>query len=710
MEDHSSWNTAWDAGKTPRIRREQRNWWGPVTDVLQENMKKLQEEMQQPFQMGCMVRRRGSFERTPQRRRNYFAEAEAVRAVVRLSNLPEEIWTPELGLIFGKAALTAARHPKLVKNEPSSLLQRQPGYTGSPPQPPERKSRGQASSSEASPMATEAPEEHAASSWRPGSPEEDDWKQYVPAAAMDAPSPGAALHSESLPSEPPPPPARSSPSKAAHPSPLPAATAPPLDPSAQVALPSPLTPRRRRVLSVTPAGSDKGDASSAPGVAEDEHADADQPTEPPPRTASIAAEGSFWGQLLPFAGATAPVLAEVEAAVSAKVGSTGVTDKDLSPGAAQGGSSLITSPLASRITSPLVSADTTSEPPPAVAMLSEPMEPRKISFKLCSDQPTVPVAIGRTASGRALRHTKDKDGSPARAMSFSRRTASSAHRSSSGEYVPCEPALAEDDHTLALVLKSQRRRSEETLSLPSAPHQPLLEGGPSRFKRVQSIRERVAAEAANREAPTRSAAEDIAEPPAGSALGSTLGEFSLVAGSRLSDDLADYAVKASRGDQLRARARTLGYANRGDLSHPMQRYNVSVERVDLGIRQPSAQSPTSEELTRSKSLPGMGRHLLSRLRRRPSADVARAPAAGSLGDFGAMPVRDTEKFWRNLNQHLDPAITDEQRDRIKTALCKLAHGEQSVPVEKPRSVQMQWLKREMWPESYSQTEDLAFGV
>ena len=74
-----------------------------------------------------------------------------------------------------------------------------------------------------------------------------------------------------------------------------------------------------------------------------------------------------------------------------------------------------------------------------------------------------------------------------------------------------------------------------------------------------------------------------------------------------------------------------------------------------------------------------------------------------------MSAHDLERFWRRLNEHLDPSITEEQRLRIKVALC-LARGDEPTPMERARSVQMQWLRREMWPEAYSQTEDLAFGV
>ena len=173
---------------------------------------------------------------------------------------------------------------------------------------------------------------------------------------------------------------------------------------------------------------------------------------------------------------------------------------------------------------------------------------------------------------------------------------------------------------------------------------------------------------------------------------------------------ASSGLSRTRADQLRARARSMGYF---DQREPQR--SLSFNRAELGIRQPSftATSPAARGgLVRTQSLPKGG--LLSRFRgRRGSAEgigSPQHPAPGSPGDFDALPVREIERFWRRLNEHLDPSITDDQRLRIKVALCKLAKAEEQTPTERARSVQMQWLRREMWPESYSKTEDLAFGV
>ena len=75
-----------------------------------------------------------------------------------------------------------------------------------------------------------------------------------------------------------------------------------------------------------------------------------------------------------------------------------------------------------------------------------------------------------------------------------------------------------------------------------------------------------------------------------------------------------------------------------------------------------------------------------------------------------LPVRDPDEFWRSLSGYLDPSITTEQRRRIKKALAKLVASGPQAPENKARNVQLQWLQREMWPESYTKTEDLCFGV
>ena len=147
-----------------------------------------------------------------------------------------------------------------------------------------------------------------------------------------------------------------------------------------------------------------------------------------------------------------------------------------------------------------------------------------------------------------------------------------------------------------------------------------------------------------------------------------------------------------------------------------RRSHAERERSLLPARSSSLPARPSSGLSRSASVPDMsvrtglfGRLNSLRGRRKTTGNSTRATANPMAENPAAAPSPplETDQFWRSLSDYLDPAISEEERMRIRTALARLTGTDSG---QTTRSVQMQWLRREMRPESYSKTEDLAFGV
>ena len=160
------------------------------------------------------------------------------------------------------------------------------------------------------------------------------------------------------------------------------------------------------------------------------------------------------------------------------------------------------------------------------------------------------------------------------------------------------------------------------------------------------------------------------------------------------------ALAPSRSDQLRARTRRYSKLL---VDHEHLIDARESRRAHLGELMLPPRSPAQP--TRATSAPGLG-IFGRRARRRPSAER-------SSGDAAATSGAEQVDFWTSLSGYLDPTITEEQRTRIKLVLSKLVRDWREArqhPDRGVKSAQMQWLTREMHPEAYSKTEDLAFGV
>lgn len=258
-----------------------------------------------------------------------------------------------------------------------------------------------------------------------------------------------------------------------------------------------------------------------------------------------------------------------------------------------------------------------------------------------------------------------------------------------------ELCLVDTDGAHTRILERQRRWSHEETVSPEA----------TRFD-VQSDTDRVAAESLTPNTDDNATGLEHADTCSG-------GEASPPTLAEPEDsELEARRAHVSRGIQLRARAQS----SRRDFSprppHVATPVEVSSPEKERQSKWPAGSS--HKPIVRTMSMPMKKLGGLVRKASFPYASPRRCNGeAMPLDHLTMLPVRDPEQVWLSLSGYLDPSITNQQRTRIKQALVNLAqegaHSPHS-PVEKPRNVQMQWLQREMWPESFSKTEDLCFGV
>ena len=177
-------------------------------------------------------------------------------------------------------------------------------------------------------------------------------------------------------------------------------------------------------------------------------------------------------------------------------------------------------------------------------------------------------------------------------------------------------------------------------------------------------------------------------------------EEEVVEEEKLSD--ASPATAAAPSTETKNRAATIRERIRvAKHEEVRQKVELSQRRVSFG---------ESSGLTRSKSLPSVARSLPAVAKSaRLMGRLTGRRSTNSTGSTGGHHEDDIE-VWRTLEGYLDPRTTVEQRKRVKALVMAALTTERNQLEPRPRQVQMQWLRREMWPESYGRTEDLMFGV